>query len=107
MQTMSYWYDRDGNPCPDVEPNFPKGFFNDRRVARTVLPGCTVSTVWLGLNHSFGEGPPLIFETMVFGELYDGELQRYSTEEGAVRGHLKVLDRLRAGLPPFSDEDDQ
>ena len=25
-----------------------------------------VSTVWLGLDHAFGEGPPLIFETMVF-----------------------------------------
>jgi hypothetical protein len=25
-----------------------------------------ISTVWLGLDHQFGVGPPLIFETMIF-----------------------------------------
>jgi hypothetical protein len=32
----------------------------------TTLYGESLSTVWLGLNHSFGGGPPLIFETMLF-----------------------------------------
>ena len=35
--------------------------------------GIKVSTVWLGLNHNYFGGPPLIFETMVFtlrGEPY-------------------------------------
>lgn len=26
-----------------------------------------VSTVWLGLDHSFGHGPPVVFETLIFG----------------------------------------
>ena len=43
----------------------------DRRVAHTrVLGMCNVSTVFLGLDHAFGGGPPLLFESMTF---WDGE----------------------------------
>lgn len=44
--------------------------------------GTLVSTIWLGLNHNFLQGVPIIFETMVFFK--DGreeEQVRYSTEE--------------------------
>src|SRR5262249_41846496 len=38
-----------------------------RRVAHDDLPdGSYLSTVWLGLDHGHGLGPPLIFETMRF-----------------------------------------
>lgn len=50
-----------------------------------------VSTVWLGLDHQFGEGKPLIFETMVFGG--NNEMQkRYATEEEAQDGHFKTVE---------------
>lgn len=39
----------------------------DRSVAKSAVGPYRVSTVFLGLNHQFGEGPPLLFETMVFG----------------------------------------
>jgi hypothetical protein len=41
-----------------------------------------VSTIWLGINHRFGDGAPLIFETMV---LYDGpeDLRANATEQRA------------------------
>ena len=65
------------------------------RVAETTLPnGNWVSTVWLGLNHRFGEGPPLIFETMVFLARGDGgelDCDRYSTEAEAVAGHEAMV----------------
>jgi hypothetical protein len=32
------------------------------------VEGVRVSTAWLGLDHSFLVGPPVIFETMVFDE---------------------------------------
>ena len=39
----------------------------ERHVADTwVTPTVRVSTVFLGLDHQFGEGPPLLFETMAF-----------------------------------------
>lgn len=67
-----------------------------------------VSTVWLGIDHGWGEGPPLIFETMVFSgrlnrwmkgiydvkrwyyrETYDQI--RYHTEDEAEKGHEKMV----------------
>lgn len=53
-----------------------------------------VSTVWLGLDHNFGDGEPIIFETMVFPEegIYsDLDSNRYSTHEEAVKGHDKMV----------------
>lgn len=38
----------------------------DRRVAATTLPWCYISTVFLGIDHSFGFSDPLLFETMIF-----------------------------------------
>ena len=55
----------------------------------------TVSTVWLGLDHSFFVGPPLIFETMVFGPGARDEQWRYSTEEDALAGHVQVVNEVR------------
>jgi hypothetical protein len=57
-----------------------------------------VSTVWLGIDHSFGGGPPLIFETMVFGP--DGDelgVWRWATEAMARDGHARLA---RAVLVP-------
>lgn len=86
------YYDRQGKEITLEEMCAIK----NRRVASTTLPdGKLVSTVWLGLDHSFGDGPPLIFETMVFprGSLSDLECVRYATEEEAIKGHQAVVDR--------------
>lgn len=51
-----------------------------------------VSTVWLGIDHSFGTpGPPIIFETMIFGGPHDQEQWRYSTEAAALAGHDQAV----------------
>lgn len=77
-----------------------------------------VSTVFLGLDHQYGEGPPLVFETMVFGyhdeasaEAYneneyswvrvkpgdlnwsDLDCERYSTYDEAMKGHETMIDK--------------
>ena len=75
----------------------------DRRVARTrlVVDGVTVtvSTVHLVFDHQYSDGPPLIFETMVFGIADDNPQWRYSTEEEAKLGHQKVVELLRLRVP--------
>lgn len=53
-----------------------------------------VSTVWLGLDHSFDEGPPLIFESLVFGGALDQEMDRYSTWREAQNGHAAMVERV-------------
>ena len=75
------------------------------RIGYDTVGKAHVSTVWLGLDHSFGLGPPIIFETMVFGGEYDQYCTRYSTKEQARAGHKRVVADLRAGRDPFAGED--
>jgi len=64
----------------------------DRRVAEDYfLRDVRVSTVFLGLDHRFfGDGPPLLFETMIFGGEHDGYQRRYATWEEAEAGHTEA-----------------
>lgn len=94
---MNEWYDRQGRPLSDYgEIEKLLRTFQYKRVAETVLPeGKWVSTVWLGLNHRHDDGPPLIFETMVFpskdGPLLEIDCLRYSTEAEALAGHAAMV----------------
>ena len=96
-------YRRDGTPEPDVR-QWAKEFKEaNRRVALNKFSTpdgrkVEVSTVFLGLNHQFGDGPPLIFETMVFGGDLDGEQERYSTEAEAIEGHKAMIVRVQQTL---------
>ena len=69
----------------------------DRKVAETELAnGLLVSTVFLGADHQFGEGVPLLFETMVFpggGNLDEQDCDRYSTWDEAVAGHEEMVNK--------------
>lgn len=62
-----------------------------RQVRREKVGESDVSTVFLGLDHAFGQGSPLIFETMVFGGPLDGRQDRYSTYEQAEAGHAAMV----------------
>jgi hypothetical protein len=71
-----------------------------RIVARTtVREGVDVSTVFLGLDHRFDDGPPLLFETMVFRNGNGDEEERYSTWDEAVTGHKAMVARVQAEQP--------
>ena len=64
----------------------------DRHVAKTAINDeINVSTVFLGLDHSFGGGPPLLFETMIFGGEHDQYQDRYETWAQAEIGHEKAV----------------
>lgn len=62
----------------------------NRIVEQSQLGDVKVSTVFLGLDHSFGDGEPLLFETMIFGGEHDQYQDRYSTWDEAVEGHKKA-----------------
>ncbi|KKL94572.1 hypothetical protein LCGC14_1863300, partial [marine sediment metagenome] len=63
----------------------------DRKVSFTKMwLGVEVSTVFLGLDHSFGRGAPILFETMIFGGKQDQYQERYYTWEEAEVGHRQV-----------------
>lgn len=82
----------------------------DRRVAATETKLFWISTVFLGINHQWRKGPPLIFETMVFEreahdhpqfvglkvrEELDGEQWRYASWDAAVVGHAATVRRVK------------
>jgi hypothetical protein len=94
----SKYYVLDGKtakPVADVI-EWGKHFYRDnRRVAEDDTDKGRVSTVFLGLDHAFGSGPPEIFETMVFGGDLDGEMERYSTWEQAEAGHKAMVAKLK------------
>lgn len=61
-----------------------------RHVADETFNGVRISTVFLGLDHNhFGDGPPLLFETMVFSGALNESMERYSTWIEAEEGHAK------------------
>ncbi len=68
----------------------------DRYVGKTDVGEVHISTVFLGLNHCFGEGPPVLFETMVFGGDLDQEQERYTTWDEAEAGHAAMVGRVKS-----------
>lgn len=90
---MVGFYNWDGKPISMWE--WVALFERPRHVADTHLDEVRVSTVWLGSDHNFSStGPPLIFETMVFGGPLDEEQVRYATLEQARAGHDFMVMRL-------------
>jgi hypothetical protein len=62
----------------------------DRQVRDTARDDVRVSTVFLGLDHSFfGHGPPMLFETMVFVNGSSVDCERYATWDEAEAGHAR------------------
>jgi hypothetical protein len=112
------YFDRQGNPISLRqwgelrEHGSEEGYTGDSyvRVAQDQVGTAWVSTVWLGINHNWSDGPPIIFETMIFGDYFiDGELvdtdcARYSTEEEAIEGHKRTVSDLQAGRLPWFEE---
>lgn len=86
-------------PCADVmtwAAFFEK--LENRRVAEDTIDNNWVSTVFLGLDHSFGRGDPVLFETMVFTDGESGAMDRYRTWAEAAAGHERIASMLRREL---------
>lgn len=85
-------------PCSDLM-EWAKWFeASNRTVARTQIGEAGVSTVFLGLDHSFGGDEPLLFETMIFGGAHSGYQDRCSTWEQAEAQHKEACELIRSGL---------
>lgn len=98
-------------PCDDLRAWGRFMASPDRIVAQTEInPEACVSTVFLGLDHGFSskpDAPPVLFETMVFGEervvlMFGREVKvrdsldqrRFATWEEAEEGHRATCARI-------------
>ena len=94
MKRIFYILDDDHNPVETDSTEWSK-WLNEgdrRRVELDIFENkCNVSTVFLGINHAFDDGPPILFETMIFGGRFDEYQERYFTWDEAIAGHEKAL----------------
>lgn len=99
---MSLYYTLDDNhqpqPCTMMqwaagyEERTKRGVKSSRHVDLTVFKnGTRVSTVFLGMDHGWGDGEPVLFETMIFDGPHDGYMERYYTWDEAIQGHQRAV----------------
>jgi len=74
-----------------------------RHVAKTMIVTkdlhIQVSTIFLVLDHGWHEGgPPILWETMVFGGPLDADQDRYSSLEDAKVGHEHMVTLVLTAL---------
>lgn len=79
--------DLEVEPCDE---NFETKVLQQEYVGEAFL-----STIFLGLDHNFHEeGPPILFETMIFGGPQDGEQVRSTTYVKAMSHHYRLKEEL-------------
>lgn len=99
--------DKNPIPCPDIlewEKWFEK--IDNRIVKKDDVGKFHVSTVFLGMDHSFGRGTtPILFETMIFDNSKDGlekfderYCDRYHFWEEAKAGHEIAVKKAKEML---------
>jgi hypothetical protein len=97
-------------PCEDLMEwaHWYETAGKDRIVCKEFIGDYEVSTVFLGLDHSFDDGPPELFETMVFwkgsendrrdGVVDDAPMYRAPTWELALEMHARAVVWVREQL---------
>jgi len=93
--------DHSVTPVPEGDEGlmlWAERFETDKRiVAQDQVGNKWISTVFLGIDHGF-DGPPLLFETMVFEDDVAGDMWRYSTWDEAMEGHKAACAGATSGL---------
>lgn len=95
---LGYWIlDKDRNPVKVRDVLEWARFFetSDRIVKQETVGDARVSTVFLGIDHNWGDGPPVLFETMIFGGEHDQYQERASTWKQAEVEHEKACALVR------------
>jgi hypothetical protein len=97
---MKYVLDEDGNVRREPDLMIWGRWIEsakNRIVKQEMIGDVRVSTVFLGLDHSFvDDEPPILWETMVFGGSHDHDMDRCSgTLEQAEAMHEKMVAKIR------------
>lgn len=102
MRNNKYILDATGKPVPEPDLHTWANWFEtfDRQVAKTRFCGQEISTVFLGLDHSFSDnGAPVLWETMIFstGRNTGKMLRCPGSREQAEAMHAKCIFYLTTG----------
>jgi len=94
---LHYVLDDNGEPLQVDDVLAWAAWFETAHAARVVAQdelagGVSVSTVFLGLDHNWGfGGPPVLWETMIFGGPHADWQRRWCSREEAIAGHAEAL----------------
>lgn len=98
---MSYGYyilDENGEPVEcDDRAQWGREYRKERHLGDDMVGEIRVSTVFLGLDHGWDGGPPVLWETMVFGGQSDMYQERYTSRADALAGHARILEAVKSG----------
>lgn len=88
------------NGEPIAEPDIMKWtqWFDkaERHVGYTTIGDSTISTVFLGVNHSFASGAPVVWETVVFcGKLNQERKLCSGSREQAEAMHARMVEKVK------------
>jgi len=89
---MGQLYILDGKTPVPLFDTTKWGLKVDKIIGKDQFGSVSVSTVFLGIDHSFGGGDPVLFETMIFGGEHDQYQERYCTWDEAEKGHQIACD---------------
>jgi len=111
---LNYVLDGDGQPVAEPDVIVWARWFEHAHTDGTRIIGhhhfeidgtkVFVSTVFLGLDHGWGVGPPVLWETMIFGGPHNDYQRRYTTRDGAEMGHT-IACQLATGAIRDDDAD--
>ena len=63
----------------------------DRCVALDESGTTWISTVFLGIDHNWGKGPPVLYESLVERDGEEATTRRYHTRQEALEGHRALV----------------
>lgn len=96
MRELYFVLDKNGDPRPERNP-IAFAYWRANNHAACVLAktridaDAEVSTVFLGINHAHRGGPPVLWESMIFGGPLDGMQRRYTSRAPATKGHEEMV----------------
>jgi hypothetical protein len=100
LSNKTYILDSAGQPLQEKDIQKWGAWFQvhtkERIVAETEKGKAKVLTIFLGLDHNFGQGEPILFETRIINGIHDGYNDRYTTRGAAEAGHKEAV-RLAFG----------
>lgn len=107
-RTRKYILNAKGEPVECKKLSVWGEFFETsklRQVGDDTIDGVRVSTIFLGLDHNFGGGPPILWETMVFakgrhdGAAWHQKMDRCSgNREQAEAMHARMVRKVKRML---------
>jgi hypothetical protein len=91
-------------PADSLEQWAKRYDHRNKHVGHTPIGGCCVSTIFLGVDQGLGDGPPLVFETMIFRGGDGCERWRTETWDDAEKQHKAAVVQVRKEIREKVDE---